>query len=162
MIAEVERDIVARLSMPSPGVEVAPFPDSPDLYRMLHQRGAILVAYRGLEATAPVRLHRIVQTARARWQVVVLARNLRHHDGAYQLLELVRQRLQGWSPQGAGPMWLLSEDYRSYDDGTWQYEAAYACHVVLGDDEAAAHLLEQILSGMNPDSSTTVVHVDQF
>lgn len=163
MIRQIEQAIVQRLSSPSPGVEVTAFPDSPEAYRMLHQRGALLVAYRGLEAAAPVRLENVTQTARSRWHVLVLARNLRQHDGAYSLLELVRDRLQGWAPPGGGPMWLVGEDYRAYEDGTWQYEAVYACHLVLGHDATATdHLLAQILGGVNPDTSETLVHLDQF
>lgn len=162
MIADLERAIVERLAEAT-SVEVAAFPDSPDAYRVLHQRGAILVGYRGMEAVQPPRLSRLTQVARARWQVTVLARSLRRHDGAYELLEMVRSRLLGWSPgPSAGPLWLVSEEYRTYEDGTWQYDVTWACHVVVGDQEVADQLLATVATGVNIDQAQTVLHVDQL
>lgn len=162
MIRDLEHAIVARLADLGP-LAVAAFPDSPESYRQLHQVAAVLVAYRGMEADPPERLSRLAQVARVRWDIVVLARNLRRHDGAYHLLDAIRGLLLGWRPgPQAGPLWLVGEQYRSQEDGVWQYVATYTCHVAVGDPELVDHLLDVITGGVNLDRARTALTVDQL
>jgi hypothetical protein len=160
MIADIERDLVRALEDAILGLAVEPFPDSPDRYRMLHQRGAVLVVYRGMDAQEPEGLRRLTQPATVRFSVMVLSRNLREHSGAYEVLDRVRQALLGFVPSHCGAGWLEREDYRSQEDGTWVYEATYAWPTAVGAD-AEEYVAQMRAVGWRP-GSRTFVTADQY
>ncbi|MBQ7627076.1 MAG: DUF1834 family protein [Rhodocyclaceae bacterium] len=145
-IAATEQAIVARLSeaLTAPGarhpvVEVCAWPDAPLDFRAIHPVGTVLVLYRGTQfahnATAGQRI-----TWQEQFEIALLARTLRSHDGAavasgidtgvYGLVDSVRRALTGWvPPMACGQVQLAGIEFAEYAEGVWQY--ALRCAVPM-------------------------------
>jgi hypothetical protein len=138
MIAEVEQLLLTRLKakIAAAAAEVKAFPDNPDMYRLAHPKGAVLLAYNGGDFTGNVLQGGAVQMWRAQWMASILARNLNDHSGAYALLDAVRGALIGVEFGGSTKTEIIQEKFLKQKDGVWSYVQFFAhdLPIVQGED----------------------------
>lgn len=125
-ISELESGIIDRLGRYVRGVPIEPFPDDPANYRLRHQRGAILVGYRGSEYEESQELDEVVQFRTMGFDILLLSRNLSSHTGAYRHLEAIRAVLTGYVADGFEPMRVRAERYLGHTDGVWSWVVTVA------------------------------------
>lgn len=125
-IAEIEQAIIERLKAKVQGVLVEGFPEKPYEFNLLHSKGALLVRYVGSRFSEPEATDLIVQTRRIEFEVVVVMRHLRTHEGAYSYLDAVRIALTGYKIPGCSKMYPVREEFISEEAGIWQYAITFA------------------------------------
>lgn len=125
-IANIEKAIIERLKTKIKGLEIIGFPERPAEYRLIHPKGAILVSYAGATYSEPQSVNAIVQERKMEFDVTVVMRHLRTHEGAYQYLEDVRRALSGYRISGCSKMYPLRERFLSEENGIWQYNITFA------------------------------------
>lgn len=147
MIGAIEQAIVGRLAGLIGDVPVEAFPDDPAGYVLRHRRGAILVAYGRGRPYRQIPVDVVTQDRELQWDVHLLMRHLRSHEGAYAYLDAVRLALTGWKYPGAGTKMVPGPDrFVGHRDGVWSYLATYQHRVPVveaGEDELLP-LLKQI------------------
>lgn len=140
-VGDLESAIVARLAaaltLPGqehPKVEVRAWPDKPSSYRMNHPHGAALVIFRGSQFTHGDTGGQLVSYDDV-FELGLISRTLREPNapgdtlgvGIYDLLEICRNALLGWTPAGASSaVRLVSVDFDAYSEGTWGYSLRVA------------------------------------
>jgi hypothetical protein len=130
-IASLERGILERLEERVPGLSVEAYPDKPDSYRLRHQVGALLVAYRGARYSAPQDVWDAVQERELSFDVHVVVRSLSGHRGAYEHLEAVRVALSGHRVEGFTPLAARGEAFLGYGEGVWAFAVSVAAVMVV-------------------------------
>lgn len=138
IIAPIEQQIVARLRAaltidadPYPRVDVEPWPNDPASYKMRHPRGAVLAMYAGSKFDESATARQVISFD-ARFELVIISKTLRAPEvalaagepdtGVYTLLDVCRNALLGWRPDGAANIVrLVAESYEGYGEGTWRY-----------------------------------------
>lgn len=143
LIAEIEAVVVARLRAAltidgqlHPVVDVEPWPDNPERYKMVHPRGAVLIMYRGAKFDENATARQIVEFD-ARFEIGLLSKTLRApavavaagepDTGVYTLLDKSRGAFLGWQPEGAANITrLVAESYEAYREGVWSYSLSVA------------------------------------
>lgn len=132
-IAALEGAMVARLKERVGGVAVEPYPDRPEAYRLVHQAGALLVAYRGARYGEPESLGEVIQERTLDFDVYVLARSLGGHQGAYTYLEAARGALTGYAPEGFGRLTPVEEAFLAHGEGVWMYSLTLSATTVTAE-----------------------------
>jgi len=123
----VEDAIVTKLQGDISGLQIEPYPENPGEYQFLHPKGAILVQYVGSDYTEPRVLNTVTQVRAMRFMIVLLARNLHGHQGAYSYLDQIHTSLTGFTPTAAtSKMYPVSEEFLDEANGVWMYRAVYA------------------------------------
>lgn len=126
--------IVGRLQAANLPVRVEAFPDDPGKYKLIHPKGAALVAYGGSRYGNSEGLGRIVQGRSAQFDITLLLRKLHGKDSAVAILEAIRVALTGLrmtnqtDPFGAekGPkLRPVSDRFTGHGDGVWRYLATF-------------------------------------
>lgn len=142
----VEAAIVERLKTVFAGFEVLPFPKAPKNYRFIHPRGAVLVVYRGSTYKRPEDTHITAQERNLRWDVTIIARDLRSHTGAYAMTEKAIASLLGWEPPDCDRMALERDAFENEEDGVWQYGLTFSAVTMAIEDKEIAEtpLLTQV------------------
>lgn len=139
-VEAIETAIIERLRPVFPAAVVDAFPDKFDDYdRLPLNRGAcILVAYKGSQFEAPRPLGLVVQEQRPEFEIQVISKSLRGHQGALALLDGVRLSLTGYRPASADPLYPIAEHYVPAPAGTWVYAMTFATslpHVEAQDED---------------------------
>jgi hypothetical protein len=107
------------------GLVLEPFPEDPDAYTMTHPKGAVLVVYKGSTYGQALATDAMVQTRAMGFELVILVRNLRKHQGAYGVIDALRQGLAGWQPPQAGRAARITRDeFRGREGSVWQWAVA--------------------------------------
>lgn len=138
--------ILERLKAKVSTVSVEAYPDGWESYKFLHQRGAVLVGYRGASYDDSVDADATVQARLMEFDLHMLTRQLRGHDGAHLLLEQVRVSLAGWRIAGFDRIRLRRERLVAGKEGVW----VYATTIALGtlaielDDDDVDTLLQRL------------------
>ena len=120
MIGEKESAIVVAIKEALPLVNVEAFPDKPDAYSLMHNKGAVLVAYQGRNV-----LHEsgyCLAESELEFVVSFLFRNLRKrdaHQGIYDSLLVAESALKGIAE-------LKKERFVSFENGVWEYAQLYS------------------------------------
>ena len=125
-IREIEDLIIKKLEEAFPKFLVQGFPEKPQEFILLHPIGAILVHYRGGSYSNTDALNFISQDKRMEFAVTVVTRNLRYNDGAYEVLEGVKQCLCGYKIIGCSKLTPIKEGFLSEIKGIWQYELSFS------------------------------------
>ncbi len=86
-IKEIEEAIIERLKSKITDLVVEGFPEKPSEYKLMHHKGAILVAYAGSTYEEPAATDVVVQERKVEFDITVVMRHLRTHEGAYQYLD---------------------------------------------------------------------------
>jgi len=134
MIAEIEnallervREIIAPL-----GLVADALPDAPDGYAMTHQKGAVLVCNRGSRYDAPETTGRPIQRRTLTYDLTLLVRNLRHHEGAYEAIDALATGLAGWKTDWSITGARLVEDgFQRRRAGVWEWDVTVEIPVYL-------------------------------
>ena len=148
-IFALEEGIRARLVAKIPGVEIGSFPDDPAAYRLRHQRGALLVGYRGGSFERPLDHDEIAQFRTMTMAVLVFGRALNGHQGAYAYLEAVRAALVEYDLDGFEPLAAAGEAFLGHDEGVWMYELRVETRSIalaVPEDEVDA-VIAELLNG---------------
>lgn len=125
-IREIEDLIIKKIKESFPNFLVQGFPEKPQEFILLHPIGAILVHYRGGSYSSTDALKFISQDKRMEFAVTVVTRNLRSNEGAYEVLEGVKQCLCGYKIIGCSKLTPLKEGFLSETKGIWQYELSFS------------------------------------
>jgi len=134
MIQEIETALLARVKaiMAPHGFAVEALPDNPDSFALANQRGAVLVVNKGSRYEAPKSTDRPIQDRTLTYELTVLVRNLRRHDGAYEVIDALAAGLAGWRPQGAMSGTRLARDgFVNRDAGVWEWNVTVEIPVLL-------------------------------
>jgi len=144
-IEYVQAVIVQRLKdsgelyAPLTQVEIAGFPDKPEVYRLTHPVGAVLVFYAGSTYTAhPTTIDEVRQEREMKWTLSIVARDLGWayggppsgpSPGAYGIVEVCRYALAGFQITGFTKMVPRDDRFvrRDAEGGVWYYELDL-CH----------------------------------
>lgn len=129
MIEALEAALLAQVEqlMAPLGLKVEPFPDDPDTYQMNHPKGAVLVVFKESTYGAELATDGGVQPRELTYDLVVLIRNLRRHQGAYAVLEALRSGMAGWmAPQASRGAHLVRETFRGREGGVWHWALSVA------------------------------------
>jgi hypothetical protein len=131
-LTTVENDIITKLG-DIPDIEIRSFPDSPSEYNLVHPGGALLVRYDGSDYQEPDGNNQrfLTQTRLFRWIITIVQKNLsfrNNHHGIYDLIELVRTTLSGYtitSKPDASIMYPIGDRFVSENQGTWIYQMTF-------------------------------------
>lgn len=110
------------------GMVAVPYPENPRNYYPENSPGEVLVRYEGRKVinrdlAGPCNRVRLYA------ELVVVSRQLRGDDGAYLWLEQLWRALEGYAPDGAGPLHMEVESFMDEDAGTWQFGQKWSCEV---------------------------------
>ena len=120
-IEEIENQIVERLKSKITDLYIASFPDKPQEYTFTHPKGAVLVHYQGGSYGNSQSLDVIFQQKKMEFALTLITRFLKTNDGAYLLLEKVKQVLTGFKMDGCSKMYPTKEGFLTENNGIWQY-----------------------------------------
>jgi hypothetical protein len=124
-VLALETDLVAKVQalMQPLGLKAEAYPDRPETYPFTHPVGVVLVLYRGSTYGPPKATDVMTQGRDLDYELTVLVRNLRSHQGAYPVLDALRGGLAGWMAPGAIQGARLGRDgFQSRNEGgVWQY-----------------------------------------
>lgn len=135
MIEGMETAIVARLDGAIEGARCRGFPERPRGYRHSGREAELFVAYRGSRPKRIGTVDLLGQTRIQTWDVHLITRDLRTHQGAYVYLDAIRRRLHGWlCPNAADVMVPAREEFVGEDDGVWTYVSSFEQDVVVVAD----------------------------
>ena len=118
--------IAARLApMAALGLKVL---NTPNAERLPQAKAQCLVFYAGKSLDPPEGARApMMQRETLRIAINLEMADLRSHEGAYEYLEEIGDRLKGFAPEGeAGALYQVSEDYVALDDGVWLYSLIFA------------------------------------
>lgn len=127
MVEESEKAIVLRLKGSVPELPVEPFPARTEDFRKLpFQKGILLVAYRSSRFSPPTNTDSIIQERIVEFAVTLQMRDLRGHEGAYGILERVREALTGFAPLGdSRVLYPVEETFLTMTENIWIYGMAF-------------------------------------
>lgn len=113
-------DFISEVLEPT-GFKVEAFPERPKEYTFTHPIGVVLVAYEKTNFGNPLATDYISQDLTHSFGMVILARNLRSHQGAYNVIDLLRKNLTGFIPVGGDKSWVDDIQFLGQSESLWQY-----------------------------------------
>lgn len=122
-----------RLETKVSSVAVESYPDDPEDYRLIHQNGALLVAYRGAEYGPVTDTGETVQERTLLFDIVVLSRDLGGHGGALSLIEEARAALTGFRAPGFRKAHPRRERFLDHREGVWAYALTVAAVTIAAE-----------------------------
>lgn len=129
ILGKVEEAIIIKLNTDLPmWVDIQAWPENPSDYDFANKDGVVLVNYAGSRYVEPQGQSKNQKRGMS-WALVLKTRSLNGEMGAYDVLEDIRQSLQGESFEGSGPLRMLRDDLISEKDGVWQWEIIVAMPV---------------------------------
>jgi hypothetical protein len=129
-IAALEAGVLARLQAKIENYAIESFPDKPETYKLRHQRGAFLTAYRGADYTPIGDGDATVQARRMMIDVVIQCRQLSGNEGAYVMLELARCALVGFEIPGFTKLSIDRDRFIASNEGVWTYQLTFAAETI--------------------------------
>lgn len=124
-IRDIENSIIDKLKGNFSNLLVDGFPEKPQEFTLIHPVGAILVHYRGGNYSNTDALGFISQDKKMDFAITVVTRNLRSNNGAYEVLEKIKQVLCGFKILGCSKLTPVKEGFLSEISGIWQYEITF-------------------------------------
>lgn len=125
-IKQIENDIVAKLKENFGELLVEGFPEKPNEFTLIHPIGAILVHYRGGVFGVTNAINFLNQEKKMEFAITIVTRNLRSNNGAYEILEKVKQVLCGFRANSCSKLTPTKEGFLSEINGIWQYEIVFS------------------------------------
>lgn len=131
-IEAIENAIIERLKDRVPELEVKPYPGlsqtpyDPAIYQLLHPIGALLVRFSGESLAEPKASGAVSQIGTVEFEIVVVARNLRTHQGVYAFLGQIKSALTGKFNATLPRFYLVGVRFLSVTAGIWQYSVTCA------------------------------------
>lgn len=120
-IETIEAQIVARLKSKITDLFIDSFPEKPQEYTFTHPKGAILVHYQGGNYGNSQSIDVVFQQKKMEFALTIITRNLKKNNGAYLLLEKIKQILTGFKIDGCTKMLPTKEGFLTENNGIWQY-----------------------------------------
>jgi len=120
-INEIENSIISRLKEDLSELHIKGFPEKPDQFNLLHPKGAVLIHYQGATYSSTKSTSSIIQEKKLEFSATVVMRHLRSNDGAYEVLDKVRELLTGFNIDGCSKISMLKEHFLLENAGIWQY-----------------------------------------
>jgi hypothetical protein len=103
------------------------FPENPQLYRLNHPRGAVLLAYGKSTFGHSESTGAVFQARQLMLRLTLIFRQLNGADGVISYLDRLRASLTGWCPPHADQACCpLAEHFIGHSNGVWQYAQDYA------------------------------------
>ncbi len=124
-IRDIENSIIDKLKENFSNLLVDGFPEKPQEFTLIHPVGAILVHYRGGNYSNTDALGFISQDKKMDFAITVVTRNLRSNNGAYEVLDKIKQVLCGFKILGCSKLTPVKEGFLSEISGIWQYEITF-------------------------------------
>ncbi len=124
-IRDIENSIIDKLKENFSNLLVDGFPEKPQEFTLIHPVGAILVHYRGGNYSNTEALGFISQDKKMDFAITIVTRNLRSNNGAYEVLEKIKQVLCGFKILGCSKLTPVKEGFLSEISGIWQYEITF-------------------------------------
>ncbi len=126
LIAMLEEALIEELNRHIPvWVDIEPWPENTDTFDFANRKGALLIHYAGSRYANP-QGQSSNQKRAVSFALVLKTRSLKGEYGAYDVLEDIRQCLQGLSLEGSGPLRMVSDDLVSEAEGVWQWQIIIA------------------------------------
>lgn len=123
-IEALQEAIVKRLTDKCPEQRVEPFPDS-GKYSLLHPGGAFLVLWSEADFEDPQGRPVVVQKARHKIAITIMAKNLHNNNGVLQLAVLAKKALSGFAPVVDGKKYergyVSAIRFHDISGGVWHY-----------------------------------------
>lgn len=134
-------DVVQRLRLKLPALQVEYFPEKPEEFRLNHPTGAVLVSYISSKYAAPEDTCAVVQPQTVTLCATVIMRQLNGRGGAVAMLELVRRALGGWRPANCHrPVRLKQDTFIGEVAGLWQYALEFVTDTMFVEDSEVDEL----------------------
>ena len=135
MINDIEQAIITKLKDDAElEIAVEVFPEKPAEYRLIHAKGAVLVAYRDTDFED---VGSSQETRTITFVLTFLLRNLRQHKASYASLEKASNTLSRFYPldnNKSSTMQINKERFVRENEGVWQYDQVYQCTVYVNND----------------------------
>ncbi|MEX3629863.1 MAG: Gp37 family protein [Burkholderia sp.] len=131
-----------------PWLKVEAWPTRPEGYR-LTAAGDIFVIYKGGTYQVRATGEQFYEDA-LKFEIVLRARTLRDHDGAYEMLETIRDAVCGRRlPQSADVTVPLRDDFADYGEGVFAYALLVSVPVLIvqGRDRGTGPYLQSPVGG---------------
>lgn len=162
MIKEVEDALVEKVKelIEPLGIKVEPFPDNPDNYVVTHPKGAVLVINKGGSYKAPETTSKHVQKRVLAFDLIVMVKNLRQHQGAYEVIDALANGIAGWkSPHSIYGARLEREAFidRSASVWTWNLTIAVPTYLIPFQSTRPADTTITKITAATRDTNDSVV-----
>ena len=139
MIAEIETDLVNKIKAALPHLAVEAYPSKPETYRHLSPNGTVFVVYqRSTLGNDLVAGGMMAQERTLHFDLTVLVRDLRTHQGAYPILDALYVALLGFAPIHCSKIWITQDSFISQTDGVWEYQLTLAMRTMAIEDIQAS------------------------
>lgn len=143
-VETVERALLTYLRLyaasvggPLKSVAIDHFPDNPEVYRLTHQVGAVLVILESVDPDRETTIDEMRQEVELTWNFAVCVRSIGwalggqstgRDPGAYQVIDSLRLALSGLRLPGYTPMLWRRTHFvkRDSEGGVWYYQSAFA------------------------------------
>ena len=125
-ISDIENSIIEKLKPNFSNLLVQGFPEKPQEFTLLHPVGAVLVHYRGGNYSNADAINFISQDKKMDFAITIVTRNLRSNNGAYEVLDKIKQGLCGFKIAGCSKLTPVKEGFLSEISGIWQYEITFS------------------------------------
>lgn len=120
-IDAIENSIIEHLKASLKDLHIEGFPEKPDQFNLIHPKGAILVHYQGANYSPTNSTSSIIQEKKLVFSATAVMRHLRSNDGAYEVLDKVRELLTGFKIDNCSKISMIKENFLSENAGIWQY-----------------------------------------
>lgn len=135
-IETTENAVLDRLKDRVPQLQIEAFPDDPANYQLLHPLGALLVRFFGEGFSDPKPTGPVIQAEKMEFEVVIVARHLRTHQGIYAYIGLVKAALTGKFDLALPRAYLTRVRFVSVNSGVWQYSVTFAFNSIHEEEES--------------------------
>lgn len=140
MLLELEKSILNKVRSLAAGSKsfVKDFPDKPQNLETVVPNGQVLVGYKRSTFSLIQNFYPITMNQLVEFEISFQLKNLRTHNGIYELIDIIRFGLLGFIPlQGViRGMYPTSETFVSFEQGIWYYSQVFVVPLVVveGDD----------------------------
>lgn len=124
-ILNIENDIITQLQGNISELKVEGQPARPKEYKLLHQKGAVIVHFQEGVYSKPEQIDLVQQLADLKFGLTLFIRGLRDKNEAYNYIDTVISALSGYEPTGCGKMYLTRVGFSSEDNGIYQYNFSF-------------------------------------
>jgi hypothetical protein len=134
VIKEIEDALIEKVKkiLEPFGFKCEGFPDNTDNYIMTHQIGTVLVVNKGSAYGAPKIISHPTQERTLSFDLTIAVKNLRNHQGAYEVIDALALGLAGWKAPGAIFGARLERDsFVSRDASIWFWSVTIGVPVYL-------------------------------
>jgi hypothetical protein len=120
-ILTIENDIKSQLESAITDLKVDTFPEAGE-YKLLHPKGAVLVAYESSSFNPPDSIAIIQQLVNHTFTITLIIKGLRDKNGAYSYIDLIISTLAGYEPTDCLKMYPQRTRFFGEESGIYRYD----------------------------------------